>query len=100
MPYFLMKLIPPRPTFPADASPEELTAMSAHGAFIRDLIKNGSAHAAGPVMDPSGTWGFALAEAGDIDAARAMFDRDPVILADLGFDWQAFPMGSLLLPER
>ena len=53
MAYFMMKLIPPRPTFLRDATPVELEAMGRHAAYIRSLIGEGKILGAGPVHDPS-----------------------------------------------
>ncbi len=99
MAYFLMKLIPPRPTFPGDASDEELAAMDRHQKHVRRLIHRRLVWAAGPVSDASGTWGVAIAEAGNAAEARAHFDADPVIKANLGFRWETYPMASLMVPD-
>lgn len=100
MAFFLMKLIPPRQTFPADATQPELDAMDQHSDYIRHLIDTASVFAAGPVLDPDGTWGVAIAEAHDEAAARSLCDSDPVIRADLGFRWDILPMASLLAAVR
>jgi len=98
--YFLMKLIPPRPTFPGDASDAEMEAMGRHADYIRSLIRSGAMLAAGPVMEPPGSWGLALADVPDADAAAALGERDPVVLSGLGFRWEVHAMPTLLLPER
>ncbi len=98
MAFFLMKLIPPRRSFPADASAPELEAMERHSDYIRHLIDTGVVFAAGPVMDPEGTWGVAIAEADDEVDARRLCADDPVIRAGLGFRWDILPMASLLAP--
>ena len=100
MAFFLMKLIPPRPTFPADATTPELEAMDRHSDYIRHLVDTGAVFAAGPVIDPEGTWGVAIAEAEDAAAAREICNADPVIRAGLGFRWNILPMASLLAPVR
>lgn len=99
MPYFMMKLIPPRPTFPGDATPAEMDAMGRHAAYIRSLIGEGKILAAGPVSEPSCTWGFALANAPDGDEAARWGAADPVVEAGLGFRWEVHPILSLLRPE-
>lgn len=100
MAFFLMKLVPPRRTFPADATEAELEAMDRHSDYVRHLIDLGAVFAAGPVMDPEGTWGVAIAEAQDEATARGLCDADPVIRAGLGFRWDILPMASLLAPVR
>lgn len=99
MAYFMMKLIPPRPTFLRDATPVELEAMGRHAAYVRSLIGEGKILAAGPVNDPSGAWGFALAEAPDAATANGWGQADPVVQSGLGFRWDVFPILSLLRPE-
>jgi uncharacterized protein YciI len=98
MAFFLMKLIPPRRSFPADANTSELEAMDRHSDYIRHLVDTGVVFAAGPVMDPEGTWGVAIAEADDEAEARRLCADDPVIRAGLGFRWDILPMASLLAP--
>jgi uncharacterized protein YciI len=98
MAFYLLKLIPPRPAFPAGASSSEMEAMGRHADYIRHQIDAGKVFAAGPVMDPAGYWGLAIAEAGNVDELTALCENDPVIRADLGFHWEVLPMASLLAP--
>ena len=100
MAFFLLRLIPPRLTFPGDASTAESEAMGRHADYIRHLIDLGTVYAAGPVMDPAGTWGVAIVEAHDDAAVQQMCADDPVIRAGLGFRWEVLPMASLLAPVR
>lgn len=99
MAYFMMKLAPPRPTFLSDATPVELEAMGRHAAYIRSLIEQGKILAAGPVNDPSGAWGFAIADAPDAAIAGSWGQADPVVQSGLGFRWDVFPILSLLRPQ-
>lgn len=99
MAYFMMKLIPPRPTFLSDATPTELEAMGRHAAYVRGLIGEGKLLAAGPVQDPSGAWGFAIAKAPDAAEAVLWGQADPVVQSGLGFQWDVFPILSLLIPD-
>jgi len=95
VPHFLLRLTPPRPSFPSDARAEELDAMVAHGAFWQDEADAGRALAVGPVADPDGIWGLALVEVADEAGARALAARDPVITAKLGFAYKVMPLLSL-----
>lgn len=99
MPYFMMKLIPPRPTFLSDATPAEMEAMGRHAIYIRSLVRDGKILAAGPVGDPAGAWGFGLAIAADTAEATRWGEADPVVQAGLGFRWEVSPILSLLLPD-
>ena len=99
MAYFFMKLVPPRATFPHDASEAEMQAMSQHANYIRGLISEDKIICAGPVMDPEASWGAAVAEAETLEDVLEIGRQDPVVLAGLGFRWDAWPMGSLLKKE-
>ena len=90
--YFLLKLIPPRPTFAADMNAEERQVMLRHGAYLRAYVESGTIIVMGPVQDPAGSWGLAVAEAGSEDEVRSITARDPTILSGLGFRWEIYPM--------
>lgn len=100
MPAILLRLHPPRASFPADASPAEQRAMEAHAAWWQDRADEGRAVAAGPVIDPAAIWGLAIVHAEDTADALTLVRDDPVIVADLGFRYDALPMGELILPQR
>ena len=97
MAYFHLKLLPPRLSFPQDATEEELAAMQRHAAYWRRHADTGMAIAVGPVFDRNGAWGMAVIEVADADAAQAAADADPVIQAGLGFRFEVSPMPSLIL---
>jgi uncharacterized protein YciI len=97
MAYFHLKLMPPRPSFPQDATAEELAAMQRHSVYWRQKAAAGVAIAVGPVFDPRGAWGMAVIEVDDEEAARATADADPVAQAGLGFHFEVSPIPSLIL---
>ncbi len=97
MAYFFLKLIPPRSSFPHDATPEEMTAMQVHGGYWHALAEQGPAIAVGPVFAESGAFGIAVVEAADAAAAQALADNDPVIKAELGFRFETSPMPSIII---
>lgn len=97
MPAFLVRLVPPRSSFPADMTPEEAELMGSHTAHCRALIEEGAGIAFGPVMDPAGVWGLGLIEADDEPALRRMLERDPVIASGRGFRYETFEMPSIML---
>lgn len=99
MPAILLRLHPPRPTFPADATPAEADAMARHAAWWQGLADAGEAAAAGPVLDPDGVWGLAILIADSEAAALRRVEGDPVIAAGLGFRYTAVPMGGLIVPR-
>jgi uncharacterized protein YciI len=97
MPYFFCKLVAPRPTFPFDMSEAEGAAMQAHAAYWQEQAGKGVAIAVGPVFDPKGPFGVAIAEAPDEAAMRRLLDADPVIGAGLGFAFEMHGIPSLIL---
>lgn len=99
MPAILLRLHPPRPGFPADATAAEAEAMERHAAWWQGLADAGQAVAAGPVLDPEGVWGLAIVLADGEAAALRLAEDDPVIAAGLGFRYTALPMGGLIVPQ-
>ncbi len=97
MAYFLLRLEPPRPSFPFDATEAEKALFSEHAAYWLALAEGGRAIAVGPVFDAAGTWGLALVEAEDDAGARALGAADPVIMAQAGFAYTLSPVPSLIL---
>ena len=99
MAYFLLRLSPPRPSFPFDATEAEKTLFAEHSGYWLDQAARGAAIAVGPVFDATGTWGLALVEAEDSIAARELADADPVIRAEAGFAYTLAPIPSLILRQ-
>lgn len=89
---FLLKLIPPRPTFAEDMTEAERNVMREHVSRWKDLAEKGIAVVFGPVLDPRGAWGVAIVEVADEADAHALVPNDPVIKAGLG-TIQVYPMG-------
>lgn len=97
MAHFLYKLIPPRPTFPADMTEDEGAIMQAHFGYWAGIIEERRAVAYGPVMDPNGTYGIAVLEVDDEDAARNLAESDPAITANAGFGLEVHPMPDAIV---
>jgi len=76
---FLYRLLPPRPTFAEDMRLEEAAVMQRHAAYWHDLLDRRVAVAFGPVSDPKGTWGLALLELEDEQAAQEVAEHDPAV---------------------
>lgn len=90
--YFLMRLLPPRPTFMQDMTPDELQLMLAHGVYWRGKLVEGKILVFGPVADPAGGWGMGVLRVADLDEAKALTSQDPVILSNTGFRYEHFLM--------
>jgi len=97
MNYFLYKLMPPRPTFPADMTPAEGILMREHVAYWAALMKQGRVLAFGPVADPKGSYGIGIIQLEDAEDAQALGARDPVIVANAGFGYEVHPMPRLVV---
>ena len=99
---YFCKLQGPRPTFPADMTPEEAEAMQRHAAYWRACMEKGAVVAFGPVADPAGTYGMLILEVEDAAAAQALVQADPVIEASIGFRFEMHPMprGAVHPPFR
>jgi len=78
---WLIRLIPPRPTFDKDASPAEQTLMEQHFAYWKDLNEKGVCFFGGPVFDPKGVYGILVVKAAGEDEARALGSGDPSVKA-------------------
>ncbi|HEY1549177.1 MAG TPA: YciI family protein, partial [Kofleriaceae bacterium] len=90
--YYFLRLVPPRTTFPADATPAELAAMAKHATYWRAKIDAGVGVVAGPVADPAGAWGLGVIAASDEVELRAFIADDPAISAGLGFRYEQMRM--------
>ena len=90
--YFVCRLLPPRPTFMADMTAEEMAIMGQHAAYWRGLLEQGAAVVFGPVGGPQGGWGLGVVRASSEEAMHAMRDADPAILSKKGFSYEISPM--------
>lgn len=96
MAYWFYKLLPPRPTFPGDITPDEGLAMVQHAAYWQELVQQGHALVFGPVIDPEGLYGVAVLRGEDDAAAQARAQSDPAIVAQLGFSFRLYPMPNAI----
>src|SRR5215471_11030688 len=99
MAMFLLKLIGPRPTFPADMTDSERKVMIEHVSRWKELTDRGIAIAFGPVMDPKGVWGVAIVEAKDENEVRKLAAEDPTTKASLG-RIEIYPMAPNSIARR
>ena len=95
--HFLLRLVPPRPTFAMDMTEAERRAMGEHVAYWTRHADRGTVTAFGPVADPKGGWGVAIATVDDETEIRALTGDDPVIRHGLGARYEILPMPSLVL---
>ena len=92
MPYFLSKLIPPRPTFLLDMSEVERGAMLAHQDYWLPFLNAGLVIVMGPVNDAKGGYGVMIAHAPSLKMLEEWQAKDPAILSGLDFRFENYPM--------
>jgi uncharacterized protein len=80
---WLIRIIPPRPTFDKDSTPAEDALMNQHFAYWKDLNDKGICIFGGPVLDPKGVFGIIVVRAATKDEASALAAGDPSVKAGL-----------------
>lgn len=89
--HFFLRLIPPRPTFVRDMTPDERNLMGQHAAYTRQFFEQGKILAYGPVMAAAGAFGFAVFEVDDESEVRGILDADPSVKSGLN-TYEVSPM--------
>ncbi len=97
MKYFLFKLTPPRPTFAQDMTDTEAKLMQEHLAYWKGLADRGLVIIFGPVADPKGNYGIAILEVEEETDVNALGMSDPTIKANVGFQFEVYPMVRAIL---
>jgi uncharacterized protein YciI len=90
--HFLLRLIPPRPTFGADMTEEEGAVMAEHTAYWAGHLDQGAVVAFGPVVEPTGFWGLAVLETDTRDEAETLAAGDPAITSGTMERFEIHPM--------
>jgi uncharacterized protein len=96
---FVFRLIPPRPSFAFDMTPDERATMTEHAAYWSALSAQGTALAYGPVNDPAGGYGIAIFLADGPEEAELLRAGDPVLASPHGIRAEVAPMLRLLTPD-
>ncbi len=81
--HFFFKLIPPRTTFPGDASADELALMKRHADYFAGLFEAGQVLLYGPVLSPAGAFGIGILEVETETQARQIAEHDPSVAGGL-----------------
>jgi uncharacterized protein len=92
MNHYLLKLNPPRPSFQADMTEEEGQLMGRHVAYWSEQLERGRIAVFGPVADPEGGYGVAIALAENEAEVQELIAGDPVISDGTGFRYDVYPM--------
>jgi uncharacterized protein YciI len=91
--HFALKLIPCRPTFAQDMSPEERAIMQQHVVYWRGLMDKGKVLVFGPVMDPNAVYGLGIIEAESEDEVKDFIANDPATKINT---YEYYPMRAVL----
>ncbi len=94
--YYALKLIPPRPTFAQDMTPEERNIMQQHVAYWTNLMQQGNAIAFGPVLDPKGVYGLGIIAVNNEEQLNQLMKGDPASGLNV-YEW--YPMMAIT-PEN
>lgn len=89
---FLLKGLPPRPSFNKDMSDSERNAVNLHFEYWRRLADMGINVVFSPVTDSSGSWGLAVIEVENAEEANNIRNADPIIQARIGFQIFVYPL--------
>jgi uncharacterized protein YndB with AHSA1/START domain len=95
---FFCRLIPPRPTFAQDMTPEERAVMVEHAAYLTRQQQLGTVIVFGPVADPAGPWGLGILRVASEAAAQEILAKDPAITSGRGLRYEIFAMPRALAP--
>jgi len=87
--HFVLHLLPPRPSFAQDMTPEERAIMKQHVAYWTNLMHKGFVLAFGPVMDPKGVYGLGLVAVDDPAQVNDFIAGDPATAINR---YEVFPM--------
>ena len=80
---YFIRIIPPRPTFAKDMTPEESRLMKAHYAYWSDEFGKGVCLFGGPVLDAKGVYGVLVVKAASLNEAKAIAAADPSVSGGL-----------------
>ena len=92
MPAYYCKLLPPRPTFLQDMTPDERAVMGEHAVHWREWMARGKVVTFGVVADPAAVFGVGIVEVDDEAELRRLTEEDPTIRSGRGFRWETHPM--------
>jgi uncharacterized protein len=91
--HFFLKLVPCRPTFAQDMSPDERAIMQQHVSYWTELMQQGKIHVFGPVFDPTGAYGMGVVEMESDAEVNEFVAGDP---ASKISSYEVYPMRAVL----
>jgi uncharacterized protein len=93
--HFVLKTIPPRPTFQQDMTEDERNIMKQHFAYWTDKLDQGIAIVFGPVFDPKGGYGLGIMEVENEAQVSSLIADDPAVKSGL-LKTEFYPMRAIL----
>ncbi len=90
---WFLKLVPRRPTFAQDMTPEERGIMMEHIAYWKEYLEAGKLLVYGPVMDPAAVYGMAIVFTEDEEEVKALTAGDPASQIN---DYEYYPMRAVM----
>jgi uncharacterized protein YndB with AHSA1/START domain len=96
--YFMLRLLPPRPSFMMDMSADERAMMGEHAAYWSVHMNAGKAIVFGPVGGPNGGWGLGVVRVADEAELASLTGGDPAIRAGRGLSYEILPLVRAMVP--
>jgi uncharacterized protein YciI len=90
--YLVFRLIPARPTFVEDMTPDEAAIVAEHAEHWRPQLEAGKLVVFGPVLDASGAWGLGVLEADSEEDALALSGTHLAVTSGIG----RYEVGTML----
>src|SRR4051812_31072609 len=90
--HYFLKLIPSRPTFANDMTPEELLIMQQHVMYWKIYLDNYQAVVYGPVMDPAGVYGVGIIAMDSEEELLEFIANDPASAINR---YEYYPMSAV-----
>jgi uncharacterized protein YciI len=95
--HFFLKLNPPRQSFTNDMSDQEKKIMREHAVYWSKYVNEGIIIVLGPVYDPKGGYGIAVAEVDSKEQLDKLIEKDP---ANGLNTYEVYPMRAVTNPQK
>jgi len=91
--YYFLKLVPRRPTFAQDMTPDEQSIMMQHVAYWKKFLEEGKVLVYGPVLDPQAVYGMGIVAIDDEEEVKALIAGDPASQIN---NYEYYPMRAIV----
>ena len=91
--YFFVKLVPRRPTFAQDMTPDERAIMMQHVVYWKKFLDEGKVLVYGPVMDPAVVYGMGIVMTDDEEEVKTLIAGDPAGQIN---NYEYYPMRAIV----